>query len=77
MTTCRFLENLTLGSLISPFPEDKFRTNYWEQQPLIVLRGDPDFYGDLLTLKDFDAAIAQAPAHVNTANAAAKKKATT
>lgn len=74
MTTCRFLENLTLASLISPFPKDDFRTHYWEQKPLIVPRRDPDFYGDLFTLKDFDAAIARAPDHVNTANAGANKK---
>ena len=77
MTTCRFLEHLSLGSLIAPFPEQDFRTNYWEQQPLIVLRHDRDFYGDLLTLEDFDAAIARAPDHVNTANAGANRKATT
>ena len=74
MTTCRFLENLTLASLISPFPKDDFRTHYWEQKPLIVPMRDPDFYGDLFTLKDFDAAIARAPDHVNTANAGANKK---
>jgi len=77
VTTCRFLENLTLGSLLAPFPEEEFRTQYWEQKPLIVLRGNPDFYGDFYTLKDFDAAIARAPDHVNTANAAANKKAVT
>ena len=44
---------------------------------MIVLRGDRDFYSDLFTLKDFDAAIAQSPDHVNTANAGTKKKATT
>jgi ribosomal protein L16 Arg81 hydroxylase len=74
VTTSRFLENLTLGSLVSPFPEEDFRTRYWDQKPLIVQRGDPGFYGDLFTLKDFDAAIAGAPDHVNTANAAANKK---
>lgn len=77
MTTCRFLENLTLGSLIAPFPEHDFRTNYWEQQTLIVLRHDRDFYGDLLTLADFDAAIARAPDHVNTANVGGNRKAAT
>jgi ribosomal protein L16 Arg81 hydroxylase len=77
VTTCRFLENLTLGSLLAPFPEDDFRTHYWEQQPLIVHRRDPGFYGDLFTLQDFDAAIARAPDHVNSANAGANKRGVT
>jgi ribosomal protein L16 Arg81 hydroxylase len=77
VTTCRFLEGLTLGSLISPCSDDDFRTNYWEQKPLIVRRRDPDFYGNLFTLENFDAAIARAPDHVNTVNAGANKKAVT
>jgi ribosomal protein L16 Arg81 hydroxylase len=77
VTACRFLENLTLGSLISPFPEEEFRAHYWDQKPLIVLRRNPHFYGDLFTLEDFDAAIAGAPDHVNTANAAVNKRGVT
>lgn len=68
-TTRRFLENLTLGALLSPFPEHDFRTLYWDQEPLILQRGDPGFYGDLFTLKDFDAAIARSPDRVSAANA--------
>jgi ribosomal protein L16 Arg81 hydroxylase len=71
--TCRFLENLTLGSLIAPVAEEEFRTHYWEQKPLIVHRGDPDYYGDLFTLQDFDEAITRTPDYVKIANATANK----
>ena len=29
--TCRFLETLTLGSLVAPVAEEEFRARYWEQ----------------------------------------------
>src|SRR5438445_1082816 len=41
--------------------------------PLMVLRNNPDFYGDLLTLQDFDRAVASAPAYVKAAEAKSKK----
>jgi ribosomal protein L16 Arg81 hydroxylase len=73
--TCRFLENLTLASLVAPVSEEEFRARYWEQKPLIVHREDPDYYGDLFTLQDFDEAITRGPSHVKTVNAI--KKSTT
>jgi len=71
--TCRFLENLTLASLLAPVSETEFRERYWEQQPLVVDRGDPDYYDDLFTLRDFDDAITRSPDYVKLANAATKK----
>jgi bifunctional lysine-specific demethylase and histidyl-hydroxylase MINA len=73
--TCRFLENLTLRSLVAPVAEEEFRARYWEQRPLIVHREDPDYYGDLFTLRDFDEAITRSPSYVKMANAATKKNA--
>lgn len=73
--TCRFLETLTLASLVAPVAEREFRARYWEQKPLIVHRGDPDYYGDLFTLQDFDDVITSAPSYVKLANAASKKNA--
>jgi ribosomal protein L16 Arg81 hydroxylase len=73
--TCRFLENLTLRSLIAPVAEEEFRARYWTQKPLVVHRKDPDYYGDLFTLQDFDEAIAGAD-HVQTSNTANRKNET-
>ena len=73
---CRFLENLTLRSLLAPVGEEDFRDNYWEQKPLVVHRGDPGYYGDLFTLQDFDDAITRDPSYVKIANAATNKAAT-
>ncbi len=68
-----FLENLSLSSLIAPTNAEEFRSLYWERQPLIIHRKDPDFYGDLFTLRDFDEAIARSPDYVKTANATTEK----
>src|SRR5258708_16641050 len=73
--TCGFLENLTLRSLIVPVAEEEFRSRYGTQKPVIIHRGDPNYYGDLFTLQDFDEAIAGAD-HVATANTASNKNET-
>jgi len=70
MATCRFLENLTFGCLIAPVTEDEFRSRYWELRPLVVHRKDPDYYGDLCTLDDFDDAVARSSSYVKTLDAA-------
>lgn len=72
-TTCSFLDNLSLQTLIAPVPTAEFRAHYWEQKPLIVSRGNPDYYGDLFTLDDFDEAITRSPTYVKLANAENKK----
>src|SRR5438552_5436558 len=69
MATCRFLENLTLASLVAPVTEQEFQTQYWEQKPLVVNRNDPDYYGDLFTVDDFDNAITSSPEYIKTNNA--------
>jgi ribosomal protein L16 Arg81 hydroxylase len=71
--TCRFLENLTLASLVAPASEADFREFYWERQPLVVHRGDPDYYDGLFSLADFDEAITRSPDYVKLANAETKK----
>lgn len=71
--TCRFLENLTLGALIAPVAEEEFRAHYWERKPLIVHRGDSDFYGDFFTVQDFDEAIARSAGYVKTVDVGNKK----
>ncbi len=71
---CSFLDNLSLQTLIAPVPTAEFRAHYWEQKPLVVQRANPDYYGDLFTLDDFDAAITRTPAYVTLANAESKRK---
>lgn len=71
---CRFLETLTLASLIAPASEDEFRARYWETKPLVVHRNDPDYYDDIFTLQDFDDAITRGPAYVKVANDEAKQQ---
>jgi ribosomal protein L16 Arg81 hydroxylase len=71
--TSRFLENLTLASLVAPIAQEEFRTSYWEQKPLIVHRDDPEYYRGLFSLRDFDDAITRSPEYVKMANAETKK----
>ncbi len=71
--TCRFLENLSLASLIAPADEEEFRARYWETEPLIVHRRDPGYYDGLFTVEDFDAAIMRHPDYVKIANAPVNK----
>jgi len=71
--TGSFLDRLSLQTLIAPVPTEEFRAHHWEQTPLIVQRGNPEYYGDLFTLDDFDAAVTRSPSYVKLANAESKK----
>jgi hypothetical protein len=57
-----FLRDFNFEKLIRPIARDDFFATYWERMPLLVARGMPGFYGDLITLADFDATVAAAPA---------------
>jgi ribosomal protein L16 Arg81 hydroxylase len=70
---CGFLENLSLSSLVAPVAVEEFRSRYWERQPLVVHRKDPDYYHGLFNLQDFEEAITRSPDYVKLANAATKK----
>src|SRR5271170_2740101 len=72
MSGCRFLQRLTFSSLIAPIATEEFCSSYWEQRPLVVHRGDPNYYGDLFTLRDFDEAVMQSPDYVKVNNAVDK-----
>jgi ribosomal protein L16 Arg81 hydroxylase len=69
----RFLDSLTLQTLIAPIREDEFLAKYWQQQPLFIHRNDPDYYGDLFTLEDFDETVSRNPSYVQVADATQKK----
>ena len=71
--SCRFLENLTLATMVAPVPDDIFRSRYWEQEPLVVKRGDPNYYEGLFSIEDFDKALTQSPDYVKIADAHNKK----
>ncbi len=63
-----FLTDFTLAKLIDPIPADTFLAEYWERKPLLIQRGDRGYYGDLLTLADFDSVIANNPNSLKVAN---------
>jgi ribosomal protein L16 Arg81 hydroxylase len=68
----QFLNNLAFAKLIAPVSTETFFSEYWERKPLIVHRNDANYYGDTLTLEDFDRHIASSPAYVKTAEATTK-----
>ena len=43
-----------LASIIEPMDVAEFIGRYWERELLLVRRDDPDFYSDLLTMRDVD-----------------------
>ncbi len=50
--------SLSLADLISPLSTQEFFSEYWEKKPLRLSRGEPGFYGDVLTLSDVDSLLA-------------------
>ncbi len=70
---CGLLQKLSLSSLVAPVAEEQFRSRYWEQQPLVVHRKDPDYYDGLFDLEDFEEAVTRSPDYVKLANAATNK----
>src|SRR5579883_2055394 len=70
---CAFLEGLSLSTLVAPVTAEEFRTKYFERQPLIVNRRNPDYYDNLFTLEEFDAAMARTPEYVKVTNAVTNK----
>ncbi|WP_329571345.1 JmjC domain-containing protein [Kitasatospora sp. NBC_01266] len=49
-----------LPALVHPVSPQEFQQEYWERQPLVVHRDDPDHYADLLTLDGIDRMISMA-----------------
>ena len=43
-----------LRRLIHPIDPETFKREYWERQPLIVARQNPEYYAGLLSLADVD-----------------------
>ncbi len=70
---CAFLQNLSLSSLIAPVAEEEFQSRYWERQPLVVHRKQPDYYDGLFSIIDFEEAITRSPDYVKLANATTQK----
>ena len=68
-----FYQRGSLESLLSPVSEEEFRARYWEKKPLIVHRENPNYYGDLFSLQDFDDYLNLGQGYVKTAEATGKK----
>jgi ribosomal protein L16 Arg81 hydroxylase len=47
-------ERPSLAWLISRVTKEKFFRDYWEKQPLVVKRGQPDYFSALLSFNDVD-----------------------
>lgn len=73
----QFLDTLSFPNLIAPVSVETFLSEYWEKKPLVVHRNESDYYDELLTLEDFDRAIATSPSYVKTAEAKSKTNAKT
>ena len=43
--------------MIHPVGEDTFLREYWEQKPLLIARGKPDYYCDVLSMADIDSIV--------------------
>jgi ribosomal protein L16 Arg81 hydroxylase len=43
-----------LSHLVDPVGPENFLSDYWERQPLVIHRDDPDHFGELLTLEQLD-----------------------
>jgi ribosomal protein L16 Arg81 hydroxylase len=43
-----------LASLLHPFSLGEFLADYWEREPLVIRRGDPRYYQDLMTDQDLE-----------------------
>src|SRR5258708_793779 len=67
-----FHETVTLQRLIAPISEEEFRARYWQRKPLIIHRGDPNYYSGLFTLQDFDERTVGGRGYVKTAEATSK-----
>ncbi|GAA2815127.1 cupin domain-containing protein [Streptomyces showdoensis] len=46
--------SLGLSSLLSPVTPDEFKRSYWEREPLVVHRENPDHYAASLSFRDVD-----------------------
>src|SRR5689334_8479458 len=68
-----FLDGFSFKTLLAPETEETFITRHWERAPLVVHRNDPQYYGDLFTLADFDREMAQSPRAIHTASAITKR----
>jgi bifunctional lysine-specific demethylase and histidyl-hydroxylase MINA len=54
-----------LERIIYPTKAEEFFGQYWEGGPLLVKRGEPSFYNEFLTIKDFDEALNRNPANIS------------
>lgn len=51
------MTSYTLAQLLHPITPEEFLSDYWEQKPLLVRRGKPDYYRDVLDRRTIDRVI--------------------
>jgi ribosomal protein L16 Arg81 hydroxylase len=51
------IENFDFAKLIHPIELSTFFDEYWEKQPLIISRQEPDYYRELLSMQDVDSVL--------------------
>lgn len=54
---CPSRPNSSFEWLISPLSKEDFFADYWEKKPLVVKRGQPDYFSSLLSLDEVDRVI--------------------
>jgi ribosomal protein L16 Arg81 hydroxylase len=53
----------SLGKMLAPLTVEEFARDYWERRTLVIQRGKPDFFTDLMTLDDMDRILSQSRLH--------------
>ena len=48
------IDTLSLEWMLAPLSPSVFLEEYWEQRPLVMQRGNPEYYRSLLTAADVD-----------------------
>jgi ribosomal protein L16 Arg81 hydroxylase len=54
---CPSRPNSSFEWLISPLSKEDFFADYWEKKPLVIKRGQPDYFSSLLSLDEVDRVI--------------------
>ncbi len=51
-------DTFSFEHLLHPIPTQAFLREYWQQQPLVIARSDPSYYGALLSERDIESLVA-------------------
>jgi hypothetical protein len=48
----------SFARLLHPVEEESFLRHYWQQKPLVIERGEADYYSQVLSMADIDSIVA-------------------